>query len=190
MAESLTEIGVLRRQSAKSWSWFEDTVSDVTSREANWWPPGTANSIGATYLHVVINADVELNRLIHHTDPLVERWGGIVGQPLPYDPDQFDRWVRRGPVDWEVLRRYGKEVHASVHETVECMTESQLEMPVDMRRAGLGMWQGRDLIELHGVDHPLQHGAEIAVLKGLQGGVGHVESEAFRAAVEVVDYEG
>lgn len=51
------------------------------------------------------------------------------------------------------------------------------------------MWQGRDLIELHGVDHPLQHGAEIAVLKGLQGAVGHVESDAFRAAVEVVEYE-
>ncbi len=58
-----------------------------------------------------------------------------------------------------------------------------------MRRAGLGMWQGRDLVELHGVDHPLQHGAEIAVLKGLQGGVGHSESEVFRAAVQVVDYE-
>jgi hypothetical protein len=29
----------------------------------------------------------------------------------------------------------------------------------------------------------------MAVLKGLQGGVGHVESDAFRAAVEVVEHE-
>jgi hypothetical protein len=189
MTKPLTELDVLRRQSAKSWSWFEDTVCDVTPEQVNWWPPGTANSIGATYLHVVINADVEINRLIHRREPLVERLHGHVGQPLPYDPQRFDRWVRQGSVDWGILRRYGKAVHASVLETVEAMTEPQLEMPVDMRRAGLGMWEGRDLIELHGVDHPLQHGAEIAVLKGLQGGVGHVESDAFRAAVEVADYE-
>ena len=38
-------------------------------------------------------------------------------------------------------------------------------MPVDMTRAGLGMWQGRDLFELHGFEHPQMHGGEIAVLK-------------------------
>jgi hypothetical protein len=27
---------------------------------AKWWPRGTASSIGATYLHVVIDPDVEL----------------------------------------------------------------------------------------------------------------------------------
>jgi hypothetical protein len=190
MAEPLAEVAVLRRQSVKSWSWFEETVGDVTAEQANWWPPGTANSIGATYLHVVINADVEISRLIHRRTPLVEQWGGAVGQPLLYDPERFDRWVRHGPVDWEVLRRYGRAVHTSLLETVDLLTEAQLDMPVDMSRAGLGMWQGRELVELHGVDHPLQHGGEIAVLKGLQGGIGHVESDAFRAAVEVVEDEG
>ncbi len=190
MAEPPTEVDVLRRQSTKSWGWFEDTVSDVTTEQANWWPPGTANSIGATYLHVVINADVEVNRLIHHGEPLVEQWGGNVGQPLEYDPDRFDRWVRHGPVEWGLLRRYGRAVHASVLASLDGLTEAQLDMPVDMTRAGLGMWQGRDLFDLHGYSHPQQHGGEIAVLKGLQGGVGHIESDAFRAAVEVVEYGG
>jgi DinB superfamily len=189
MTEPLTEVAVLKRHSVKSWSWFEDTVGDVTAEQANWWPPGTANSIGATYLHVVINADVEINRLIHRRAPLVEQWDGTVGQPLPYDSERFDRWVRRGPVDWEVLRRYGRAVQTAILGTVDRLTEAQLDMRVDMSRAGLGIWQGRDLVELHGIDHPMQHGAEIAVLKGLQGGVGHVESDAFRAAVEVVEYE-
>ena len=106
------------------------------------------------------------------------------------NPDRFDRWVRHGPVDWSLLRRYGTAVHAFVIDTVDTVTEAELEMPVDMTRAGLGMWEGRDLVELHGVDHPLQHGAEIAVLKGLQGGVGHIESDDFRTAVEVVEYDG
>ena len=184
-----TEIDVVRRQSTKAWHWFEDTVSDVNAEQANWWPPGTANSIGATYLHVVINADVEVNRLIHDRRPLVEQWDGNVGQPLPYEPDHFDRWVRYGPVEWELLRQYGRTVHASMLESVTGLTEAQLDMPVDMTRAGLGMWQGRDLFDLHGYSHPQQHGGEIAVLKGLQGGIGHTESDAFRAAVEIVEYD-
>ena len=190
MPEPLTEVDVLRRQSLRAWEWFEDTVHDVTAEQANWWPPGTANSIGATYLHVVINADVEINRFIHAREPLVEQWGGNIGQPLPYDPERFDRWVRHGPVKWELLRRYGRAVHASVAASLDGLTGAQLAMAVDMTRAGLGIWQGRDLFELHGSSHPNQHGGEIAVLKGLQGGIGHTESDAFRAAVEVVEYGG
>jgi DinB superfamily len=188
VTEPPSEVEVLRRQSTKAWSWFEDTVSDVTAEQANWWPPGTANSIGATYLHVVINADVEISRLIQHREPLVERWGGNVGQGAPYDPDRFDRWVRHAPVDWELLRRYGGSVRAWFIESLGELTDAQLEMPVDMTRAGLGMWAGRDLVELHGYSHPHVHGGEIAVLKGLQGGVGYAESDAFRAAVEVEEY--
>jgi hypothetical protein len=180
-----TEVDSLRRQSVKAWSWFEDTVSDVTAEQANWWPAGTANSIGATYLHVVINADVEINRLIHHREPLVERRGGNVGQVVPYDPDRFDRWVRHAPVEWERLREYGFAVHAWFVESLAELNQAQLEMPVDMTRSGLGMWQGRDLFALHGCSHPHIHGGEIAVLKGLQGGVGWIEPEAF---VQVEEY--
>jgi hypothetical protein len=189
MGESPSELEVLRRQSLKAWTWFEDTVSDVSAEQVNWWPPGSANSIGATYLHVVINADVELNRYILGREPFVEQWNGEIGQPLAYDPDRFDRWVRHGPVDWELLRRYGRVVHTAVLDSVSALTETQLAMAVDMSRAGLGVWQGRDLIELHGIDHPLQHGGEIAVLKGLQGGIGHYESDAFRTAVEVIEFD-
>jgi hypothetical protein len=153
-----SELDSLRRRAAKTGRWFEETVADGSADEANWWPPGTANSIGATYLHVAINTDVELNQLVHLRAPLVDaEWAGDVGQGYPYDPDRFDSWVR----------------HA----------------PVDMTRAGLGVWEGRDLYELHGCDHPRIHGGEIAVLKGLQGGVGRIEPDEFRAAVtvEVVD---
>ena len=184
------EVEVLRRQSKKAWAWFEETVSDVTAAQANWWPPGTANSIGTTYLHVVINTDVEINRLIHQRVPLVEsRWGGDVGQGVPYDPERFDRWVRHVSVEWERLREYGRAVHASFVDSLDDLTDHQLDMPVDMTRSGLGIWQGRDLYELHGHGHPRIHGGEIAVLKGLQGAIGWAESDAFRAAVSVEDLD-
>ncbi len=58
-----------------------------------------------------------------------------------------------------------------------------------MTRVGLGIWAGRDLYELHGINHVYIHGGEIAVLKGLHGGVVWAESDTWRAAVEVVDLE-
>jgi hypothetical protein len=138
---------------------------------------------------VVINTDVEICRLIHRREPLIEsRWDGDVGQGFEYETDRFDRWVRHASVEWDVLRRYGREVHAAFIDSLSEMTEAHLEMPVDMTRSGLGIWQGRDLYELHGHDHPRIHGGEIAVLKGLQGGVGWVESEVFRAAGGVEEF--
>jgi hypothetical protein len=113
-SRSPTELDVLRRLACKTWEWFEATVGDVPGEQANWWPPGTANSIGATYLHVVINADVEINRLIFGRSPLVEAaWAGNVGQGVPYDPDRFDRWARHASVDWDRLREYGRRVHTA-----------------------------------------------------------------------------
>jgi hypothetical protein len=181
---------VLRRQARKTWSWFEETVGDVTVEQANWWPPGTANSIGTTYLHVVINTDVEINRFIFRRPPLVEsEWAGDVGQGVSYEPERFDRWVRHVAVDWNRLRAYGAEVHAAFISSLDELTDEHLTMPVDMSRSGLGTWQGRDLLELHGSDHPRIHGGEIACLKGIQGGVGWAESDAFRAAVQVDDVD-
>ena len=188
LSEPTTEVAVLRRQSKKAWTSLEEAVRDVTADQANWWPPGTANSIGAIYLHVVINADVEINRLIHRREPLLEsRWGGEVGQGAAYDPDRYDRWVRHAAVDWDVLRDYGRAVHGALVESLDELTDEQLNDQVDMTRAGLGMWEGRDLFELHGSNHVLLHAGEIACLKGLQGGVGWAESDAFRAAVIVED---
>ena len=79
-------------------------------------------------------------------------------------------------------------MHDAFADSLDDLTVEQLDLPVDMTRAGLGIWLGRDLYELHGCVHPYIHGGEIAVLKGLQGGLGWAESEAFRAAVSKEDF--
>ena len=108
-----------RSESRGRGEWFEATVDPISASEANWWPPGTANSIEATYLHVVINADVEVSRLVLDREPLVEgSWAGEVGQPGTYDPERFDRGVRHADVDWTRLRDYGREVHQNTGRTI------------------------------------------------------------------------
>jgi hypothetical protein len=190
VAEQVSELDVLRRQAKTTWEWFEAAVADVGADQANWWPPGTANSIGSVYLHVVINTDVEIRQLIFQRVPLIEgEWKGDAGQVYQYEADRFDRWVRHAPVNWDRLRSYGRSVQAAFVDSLDELTNEHLAMPVDMTRAGLGTWQGRDLVELHGINHTRIHGGEIGCLKGLQGGIGFAESDAFRAAVEVDEYD-
>jgi hypothetical protein len=176
----VTELEVIRWRSVRAWDWLEETVADVTTEQANWWPPGTANSIGATYFHIVGNADVELHRLLLDRPPRVEAdWHGAIGHP--YDPEHFDRWIRDQDVEWPLLRRYGQAVHAAVVALLDGLTAADLDRPVDMQRVGLGMWEGRELLHLHGIEHVRIHGGEIACLKGLQGGTGWAESDLFRS---------
>jgi hypothetical protein len=171
----MTMVAFLREETRSAWDWLETTISDVTEEQANWWPPGTANSIGASYLHVVINPDVEINRLLYECVPIIERdWHGDVGQGAKYDPDRFDRWDRGITVQWERLRKYGRAVHEWLIGALDELSEDDLERPVDMSRSGLGTWKGRDLLVLHGFSHVYQHGGEIACLKGLQGAKGYL----------------
>ena len=76
-----------------AWSWLEETVADERATEANWWPPGTANSIGATYFHVIINADLELSWWLFDRAPVADTIG------WPYDLEHYDRWVRHADRD-------------------------------------------------------------------------------------------
>jgi hypothetical protein len=170
------EAEFIRREVAEAWAWLESVVRDVSDEEANWWPAGTANSIGSTYVHVVINTDVEINRMLYGRAPLIEaRWNGEAGTGIPYDADQFDKtWVRGARVDWPLLRDYGRSVHEWLLTSANELTDEHLSWPVDMTRSGLGVWTGRDIYRLHGWNHVRMHGGEIACLKGLQGATGYV----------------
>jgi hypothetical protein len=169
------DVAFFRDQIRDAWEWFELTVSDVSTSQANWRPAGTANSIGATYLHVVINADVEIHRLVYGEVPIIERdWNGAIGQGVPYDQDRFDAWVPGVEVEWDRLREYGRAVTAWMIDAAGSVTGDILERTVDMTRAGLGMWDARRLYDMHGVHHVYMHGGEIACLKGLQGAKGYL----------------
>ena len=72
----LETLELIRSEVSTSWAWLEQVVGDVTTEQANWWPPGTANSIATTYLHVVINADVEGVGMLFGLQP------GVVSFPV------------------------------------------------------------------------------------------------------------
>jgi|GEM_PF-2282884 len=140
-------LDLLRHQVKETYAWLELMVSDVSQKQANWQPPGTANSTGAVYAHLMITADVGFNSQLHGGMPLIATdWAGRVGLSEMYPAG-----------DWGYL---------------DSLSTAELERRVDMSAWGVGIWKGLDVYNVHGIYHPRLHGGEIACLKGLQGGHG------------------
>jgi len=166
-------IGLLRHQVKQSYSWLELMVSDVSQEQANWQPPGTANSIGAVYAHLMITADVGFNSQLHGGMPLIASdWAGRVGLSEMYPAGDWGEWALRVRVDWDAFRGYARDVDGCVQGYLDSLSASELEGRVNMTARGLGIWKGLDVYNVHGIYHPRLHGGEIACLKGLQGGHG------------------
>ena len=169
-------IDVIRHFVKDSYEWLEMTVSDVTQEQANWGPPGRANSIGATYAHLMITADAGFNSQLHGGMPIMAtHFKGQIGlSEMPHAAGGWRDWSLLR-VDWERLREYGRAVEACVLRYVDSLTLAELTKPVDMSAYGLGAWNGLEVYKVHGMAHPRIHGGEIACLKGMQDSPGWVE---------------
>ncbi len=163
-------VDVIRHEAKRAYGWLETIVGDVSAEQASWRPAGTANSIAATYAHVVIWADVDLTRHFHGRAPLL---AGTWGARLGCDERDPGEWNPDTEFDWDLLRQYGREVRTHVEGLVDSLTHADLERRFQMMPANLGIWQGIDVYVLHGGSHIWMHGGEIACLKGMQGALGY-----------------
>jgi hypothetical protein len=167
-------IDLLRNEIKEAWAWLEFTVQDVTQELAIWQPPGTANSIGVAYAHLIICADVGFTSQFDGKMPVITRdFGGQVGvSEMNTLHGDMHEWGRRVRIDWGALHTYGRAVQRCVEVYADRLSVADLGRPVDMRPWGLGMWDGLAAYKLHGFGHVKIHGGEIACLKGLQGSRG------------------
>ena len=73
-------IDLLRQQFKESNEWLAATMKGVTSELAHWKPPGTANPLGATYVHILLTQDIVANVAIKGGVPLsATTWANKVG---------------------------------------------------------------------------------------------------------------
>jgi hypothetical protein len=172
----MNALELLRYQTRQCHAWLAMTVGDITQEQANWKPPGVANSIGAVYAHLAITADFDVNSRFYGEMPLVAReYRGAVGlSEMHTGGFDWHDWAAHLTVDWPALHAYGKAVWRSIDARLDTLTEEELRQTVDMRPSGehLGVWPALELYNLHGISHPYLHGGEIACLKGMQGAPG------------------
>ena len=171
---SRTRLDVLRAEARASHEWLRAIVEDVTPAQANLRPPGRANTIAATYAHIVRNQDEDMNHGFLGRPMLSEgAWRGKTGMPSWWDDSDKSEWEIDAPIDWLALRTYGDAVGAWVIEAVGELTEDDLEKVAKLTTPDRPTWFGIDVVRLTVGRHVWMHGGEIACLKGLQGEKGY-----------------
>jgi hypothetical protein len=154
-----------RWEARTSYEWLEAIVREVTPEQAVWRPPGRANSIAATYTHIVRNQDEDVRRSFLHVPMLAETtFRGKTGHPEAHGGE----WAPDARFDWAALRAYGSAVGAWLIEAVDALSEEDLVKAADISTPDIPAWRGLDVVRLSVGHHVRLHGGEIACLKGLQ----------------------
>ena len=147
-------------------------MADVTADVAARLPTGTANPVGACYMHVLHSEDRLINRpRFRDAQPLyTTTWAGRNGAD-PLEPDSgggdIGDWYRSVRIDLAAAREYGKAVYAMSEEWVGSLTDDQVSAELDLGpfgRHSLAYWIGFFL-----VTHCSHLTGEISAVKGTFG---------------------
>jgi len=169
-------VALVRQQYKQAHDWFEATTKDVTPEQAHWAPPGLANPLGATYVHVVGAEDFLLSDVARGAKPLAAGdFAGKTGvsEPPPGPGQGLDEWARRVKIDLPELREYAQAVYKQTDDWLASLQGDDLDKQIDMSRFGMGQQAMGVLVGGIVLQHINNHCGEISCLKGLQGAKGY-----------------
>ncbi len=169
-------VDLVRSQYKGAHDLLEATMQDVTPELAHWAPPGIANPLGASYVHIVGAEDFLLSSMVRETKPLAATsFAGKMGvsEPPPGPGPGLDEWARRVKVDLPQLRDYAQAVYKQTDDWLATLSAADLDKPIDMSGFGMGQQPMSTLVAGIIIQHINNHLGEIACLKGLQGAKGY-----------------
>lgn len=146
---------------------IDSTMKDMTPELFNWAPPGTANTISATFVHLVNTEDYFIQVIIQEISPewLSSDWSTKTSIPKP--PGIGEDWseFKHRQIALQPLLDYKTAVWAATDSFLAKLSEEELARTVKF--AGGERTVAEMLIlcvsQAHG------HMGEIAALKGIQG---------------------
>lgn len=148
-------------------------MADVTPEQAHWQPPGTANPIGALYVHAVAGEDGVVNALLRGGAPLfATTWAGKTGASEP----RFDmtlEWAQGLKVDLPACRQYAQSVYTATNDYIASLSAGDLTGEVDLTGVGLGRRPLGWCLSALVIAHLNNMAGEISCLKGVQGAKGY-----------------
>ena len=167
---------LVRQQYKGAHDLLEATMKDVTPELAQWTPPGVANPLGATYVHIISAEDFLLSGMVRGTKPLAATaFAGKMGasEPPPGPGPGLDEWARRVKVDLPQLRAYAQAVYKQTDDWLASLSPDDFDKPIDMSGFGMGQQPMSTLVAGIILQHINNHLGEISCLKGLQGAKGY-----------------
>jgi hypothetical protein len=167
-------VSLLRAQFKAAHDVLEGTMQGVTSEQAHWTPPGKANPLGATCVHIAVSEDGIINGMFKGGAPLfASTWAGKTGAsempPMPGPGEDglppWDEWARGVKVDLPALHAYSQAVFAASDEYMATLNDEALDQ-------SMGQYTLGSFLSVL-VSNVNWHTGEIACLKGLQGAKGY-----------------
>lgn len=146
----------------------EALLGDLTEETLNWTPPGAANSIGVTLLHIAGGNDYFLQECIQQK-PLVwfsGGWAEKIGLPIPPGgvPESWQT-AKTTPLPLEPVLAYYRAVCTVMNTYFDQLTDAEIDRPVMM--FGQPSTVGESLVSI--ILHATGHLGEVSALKGVQG---------------------
>ena len=147
-------------------------TADLTQEQADWTPPGIANSIGALYWHTLSSTDQIIHGWCMGQASLDQKdgWKEKVVTSAPEDDKDHAAQIRDVRVDLPAMHEYSKAVAKAIKGWLASLTPEDLERKIDTPIGELNLGQ---LLEAFGAWHINAHCGEIAALKGCQGAKGY-----------------
>ncbi len=142
-------------------------IGGTSDEQFNWLPPGTANSIKASFIHLIVSEDSFVQDVIQGRSRIweAEGWAEKIG--LPFPPGRGRGWeeIRAPTLALAPVLAYQQAVRAATDAYLASLTPEELDRPVAFFN---GQRPVADVLALL-VSHMLGHFGEIAALKGVQG---------------------
>jgi hypothetical protein len=131
-------------------------TADLTQEQADWRPPGTANTIGSIYSHILSYVDFYVRNYCIEGKP----------QPETVESRPAELWMQDVQVDLSELHAFAGQVRSTAQNWLSSLTPKDLE---HRTRTTAGELNEGQALELFIIWHINAHCGEISALKGCQG---------------------
>lgn len=145
----------------------EGVMEGITEEQFNWSPPGSANPIRATFVHMLATEDYYINQVLSGGERIwvQQGWGQKIGLSAP--PSATHPWdeIRAARLSLGTVLAYAKAVREATDTYIQQLTPEELDRQVVL--------YGRDRIAAdvltRVIEHSALHTGDIAAVRGLQG---------------------
>jgi len=160
----------LHRQMTSMRSTVDMTMKDVTVEQFNWAPPGTMNTISATFIHFTSVEDHFVQGILQGKPRVWDAGGWSEKTGVKKTPSIGENWdefkhLHLGPA---VFLEYQKAVWAATDAYIADLAPEDLDRKVKLGPRELTLAE----LLMMAANQSLSHTGEIAALKGVQGAKG------------------
>ena len=144
----------------------DEVMKDLTVEQFNWTPPGSANPISATFIHMLSAEDGYVQGIMQGKPKLWEDGGWAEKTGVKVPPSYSGGWeeVKNMTLALEPILAYQQAVRAATEAYLDSLTPADLDRMVTTANGERTIATIFTLV----VNHALVHSGEIGALKGIQ----------------------